>query len=370
MGYSRTFLLVAALAFHCTASAWAAGPNKPAGVYLHVDMENMLKLAKVEHADDNAKRAYIVIQLTLLLSNRALSGITAGVDWSTIEQKKPPGGQTTPQCPNCDWTVLDAVFEAANKVPGRTVQLIVTPGFNSPNWLKQELMPCDGIFVAPKIKPETSWDCGSAQFINFPEQQRSNKDPHSDTYTLPLPWSSTYQTAWGAFLAALNTHVQDQTKLVAIAIAGPVAGSDEMILPTTANDFKGVHSTTQVGGNPSDQGWQMLIKNYDRGGANYPPTLDQIFIDAWTVAIKKYETTFSGLTIFLGPDAGNDLPTLPTFKLPPKPTSGTAQLFYAAECSSVAEQFAVSCETKREVISNFLAATGPNLKKRGRRSVG
>ena len=45
----------------------------------------------------------------------------------------------------------------------------------------------------------------------------------------------------------------------------------------------------------------MLIENYDRGGAKYPPASDQIFIDAWNVAIEQYETAFSGLTIFLGP---------------------------------------------------------------------
>ena len=198
-------------------------------------------------------------------------------------------------------------------------------------------------------------DCGSVRFIDFSEQQRAQKDPNGTTYTLPLPWNGDYQSAWWNFLGALSHHLKNRTNVIAVAIAGPIAASDEMILPTTAYGAK-----TQVGGVGADDAWSALISNYDKGNGHpqYPSKSDQIFVDLWKTAIQKYETKFSGLTIFLGPDAGN---YLPTFGLSGPPIQKGDSTLYAVECSA-AKQFTFSCQAKTEIISAFIAAKGPNQK--------
>ena len=336
-------------------------PKKPVGVYLHVDIEYMLKKAHHEHDDQATQDAFIKKRLSKLLNSSAIAGVAVGLHWSTLDHVLPSvdlAAEST--CPSCVWNDLDDVFEVVNAMPDKTVQLIVTPGFDAPPWLKQRLAPCDDLFT--KNSSGVGPDCGSVQFIDFNEQQRSDQWPQPGLYTLPLPWNTDYQNAWWQFLGALNRHVKDQPSLVAIAIAGPVAGSDEMILPTTLNGLdpkNGVHSKTQVGGKPADKAWTMLIDNYNRDTQHkpYPDNSNQIFVDQWTTTIAKYESLFSGLTIFLGPDSGHDYPT---FRLTgPAPATKT---LYGVECGLLSGQLLTSCAAKVQVIEAFLAAKGPNQK--------
>jgi hypothetical protein len=170
-------------------------------------------------------------EVAKLLNSPAVAGITIGEHWNTLQPSAPSASDKSPgQCANCDWGYLDDAFAAAKPLPGKTVQLIITPGFDAPQWLKQRLKPCDGLFDKGKVDPY----CGSVEFVDFPEQDHVEADANGH-YALPLPWSPDYLNAWWAFLQALDQHFKDQPAWVGIAVAGPVAGSDEFILPATAN---------------------------------------------------------------------------------------------------------------------------------------
>jgi len=135
-----------------------------------------------------------------------------------------------------------------------------------------------------------------AAFYKFPEWWRSDGD------TLPLPWDPTYKvapgdptykSAWYDFLRGLNAKYSADTAFVSIAVAGPVAASDEMILPTSLND-----KHIQPSGLSVDKTWEELITKSSPRGADYAKS-DQIFVDEWNYAIDQYEQIFHGLTIFL-----------------------------------------------------------------------
>jgi hypothetical protein len=353
----------------------AAAPRQPVGVYLHVDLQHLLREAGKEHAPQSEKDAFIRSTLTTLLATPAVSGVTLGLRWNTLEPGAPVGCPVArPRCQpsdaGYDWNDLDDAFAVVATMPGKTLQLILTPGFDAPQWLKNRLSPCDALFTGGSA----DWDCSSANFIDFPEQGRANQDQGSTrgdpTYTLPLPWAPTYKIAWQSFLTTLARHVHGQTALVAIQISGPIGASDEMILPATANgkDPKtGKFSVTQAGHVPADQAWTRLIANYDRApSGNHPiyvPTSNQIFIDQWDQAIAGYDQTFSGLTLVLSPDAGNDFPTFGQNAITPHADN----FLFAVDCAkdiALAKQgrsnFIVSCEAKTEVISSFVKTTAPD----------
>ena len=59
--------------------------------------------------------------------------------------------------------------------------------------------------------------------------------PWDPTYKV-APGDPTYKSAWYDFLRGLNAKYSADTAFVSIAVAGPVAASDEMIPPTSLND--------------------------------------------------------------------------------------------------------------------------------------
>ena len=169
---------------------------------------------------------------------------------------------------------------------------------------------------------------------------------------MPLPWNTVYQQAWNAFLTSLNARYGSNPALVAVAIAGPVCASDEMIVPTSVNTAE-----AQPSGLAPDDMWAALIQNSFPTNAAYRKS-DQVFIDAWKQAIDAAESIFTGLTLFLGPDAGHDFPTFGLTSVTPHADN----TLFAVECSSTVKAQLVSCEAKTEILSYFVTVTASNVK--------
>jgi hypothetical protein len=306
--------------------------SKPLGVYAKVDIETAIAgfPPTVAPPTPAELHAYLRNLYAGLLADPAISGIAAGRRWDRIETSE--GVE--------DWSYLDDVFAEANSA-NKSVLLNVTPGFDSPPWLLAEIPSCDGLFG---VSNTASADCGKVTFSGFPEEIRA------DGVVLPLPWNSMYQQAWKDFLTDLNTRYGPNPAFVAIAVAGPVGASTEMILPTTAND-----SMPQLGGLPADGVWAALIKNSFPDTSDYQNT-DQAFIDAWDQTIDAYEEVFTGVTLFIGADGGDDLPE---FSNKVKPHSDN--ILYGLDCGNDKHDL-MSCEAKTEILSHFVTVAGANGK--------
>jgi hypothetical protein len=307
-------------------------PRRPAGVYAKADIETLKK----QFAGATDLRKTLREFYRELLSNPAISGLTIGAHWDHLQ----PG----PNFPDgYDFNFLDDVFEVANR-KNKSVQLIITPGFVSPPWLLKKIPSCDGLFPVGTFHEAVDPQCGKATFLGAPEDQRNDGNTE-----LPLPWNPVYQQAWADFLGHLNDRYASNPAFVAIAVAGPVAGSDEMILPTSDNV-----TMIQPSKLPVDEVWEALIQHsFPAGGPiTYPPKSDQVFIKAWTDAIDKYEGIFSGITLVLSPDSGKDLPEFGVKNV--TPPDDLLQLF-TDECKRTTSP--LSCEAKTEVIQYFMNAT-------------
>jgi hypothetical protein len=234
---------------------------------------------------------------------------------------------------------LDDVFTEA-RATRKSVQVNITPGFDTPQWVLAQIPSCDGLFTTAAT---AAANCGAVTFTGFPEQQRA------DSNVLPLPWNSVYQTAWQTFLTTLNARYASDPAFVAISIAGPVGGSPEMILPTSAN------TPVQPNGYAVDAMWAALIQNSFPTNGGYQNT-DQAFIDSWDQTIDMYEKTFAGVTLFLVPDAENDLP-----EFSQNVTPHADNTLFAVDCSQ-SPKYIMSCEAKTEILSYFVTVTGANRK--------
>ena len=312
----------------------AAGVRQPLGVYAHINVNDAIATYPDKKPTAAQLHAYLQGLYSNLLADPAISGIALGAHW---DQTQPNSGNLPG---SYDWSYIDDAFTAAN-VANKTIQLILTPGVNSPSWLLAKLPSCDSLFTTGSAPS----DCGTVTFAGFPEQQRA------DSNTLPLPWNSTYQAAWTAFLKDLNARYAANPAFVAIAVVGAIAASDEMILPTTVNT-----SAPQPSGLSPDQTWAALIKHSFPNNSAYQNT-DQAFIDSWDQAIDAAESIFTGITLFLGPDAGQDFPN---FSQTITPHSDNT--LFAQDCSSTPKSAIMSCEAKTEILSYFLKVTGPNGK--------
>ncbi len=355
-------------------------PVRPVGVLAHVDLQEAIHQCKSAyeklHNKEPSKqdvRSCLTGLYVNLLSPTYISGIALGVHWDLIQlqsmqafcqQYTCPSGHPCPSDIKCligaiipidvvvqnsdffDWSYILDVFGVANGV-GKNVLLKVTPGVESPNWLTSptsgQITSCDTpVFEGGK----TDRDCGTQTFRDIPEQIRA------DTQIQPLPWNVTYQTAWANFLYQLKHAIADQfpTDFVGIDIAGPNCASTEMILPTTAYGSY-VKSNVPAGKTSADDAWTMLIKNtYEKSD----PTLlnsDQVFINSWYTSFVTYEEIFQNLTLIISPDDEAAMPEIGNLSV-----HGNNFLYSINDlCSAAATtRFAVSCETKTEVLSNFL----------------
>lgn len=328
----------------------AATARSPLGVYVHVDVPDVINLYNGPSQDKGCAQStqnlhsYLRCFYSKLLADTAISGVIAGLHWDQIQLDNPLCALThscTTSPDGYDWSYVDDVFAEANAAH-KTVQLNITPGTDAPTWLLNLIPSCDGLFTGSGTAP---LDCGKATFVNFPEAKRADGNPP----VLPLPWNPLYLLAWDDFLINLNARYNSNPAFVSISIAGPMCASNEMILPTTAN------GSTQASGLPADQAWQMLIHHSFPFLPGYQNS-DQVFIDAGKQAIDAYEAIFSGITIVSNPDAADDFPEQP-YPVVVHPDN----TLYAVDCSS-ATQNPMSCEAKTEILSYFVTARGRNRK--------
>jgi uncharacterized protein (TIGR03437 family) len=318
----------------CASLSWAQSPaniRAPLGVYVKVDVQDA-----IDGYNGPASQLHSYLQglYASLLADPAISGLTIGAEWAKLQ---PSAGTSSS---SFDWADLDDAFDAATAAH-KPVQLIITPGTDMPTWLVNEIPSCDPLFTSGSAPA----NCGTVTFVGYPEVQRAIQT------VFPLPWNAVYQAAWDAFLMQLNARYGSNPAFVAIAIAGPVGASDEMIFPTSVNT-----TAAQPSGLAVDATWAALIQHSFPSNGAYQNT-DQAFIDAWKQAIDAYESIFSGVTLFIGADAGDDFPNFSQTVTPHADNT-----LFAVDCSNSPKTEIMSCEAKTEVLSYFVTVTGLNGK--------
>lgn len=169
-----------------------------------------------------------------------------------------------------------------------------------------------------------------------------------------------------SFLQALNHQYGTNPAFVAIALAGPNVASTEIIFPSADNNSIKQRATASKPFVAADAAWTALLLNqYPANSAEQ--NSDQAFIGQWYNTINFFETTFSGVTLFITPDNGNNLPnfigaSVPAAAVSPPATLGTVHsdnTLWAVDCASNVKN-PVSCEAKTEILSNLVAAvSGP-----------
>ena len=298
---------------------------RPRGIYAVVNIEQELKTNTSLPALNQS-----------LLTNPAISGLTLQVHWDTLN----------PAANTYDWSTVDASFTQASAwntqnppQSPKTIQLIVTPGFQSPQWVLNQIPSCDGLFQTPVVTPPST--CGKITFTGYSESGDGN--------VLPLPWNPVYKSAWQTFLTALAARYNANPLFASIAVAGPTAASAEMILPNDANSN---NPQTQFGTliAPNTMWIQLLAFHY-AGQPAYLKT-DQAFIDEWNNAIDMYGQVFSGITLVA--TTGNGLPNFAgaTVVIPPA---------FAADCAATPD---LDCAAEATILQHFIQPTvgGNNAK--------
>ena len=320
----------------------AQTPRRPRGIYAVVDTENLINLQQQANPSTTAAQldAYFNNLYQSLLSNPAVSGLTLQVHWDRLNPNAPPAADAY------DWSLLDEAFaqaaawDAQNPAQApKTIQLILTPGFQSPPWMLSQIPSCDGLFQSPVQTPPST--CGTVIFTGYNEANDGN--------VLPLPWNSFYKSAWRTFLTALAARYGSNPAFVSISVAGPTASSAEIILPS--NDDAN-NPQTQFSGGPISPNnmWLALFAFHYPGMAAYQGT-DQAFIDEWDAAIDMFGQVFSGLTLVVTlddkmPSFGNN-----TQPIPP---------VFSGDCSASS----TTCATVTTILAYFMESTagGANAK--------
>jgi hypothetical protein len=335
-------------------------PREPIGVYAKADIETVMARDKAIKNCASSPGCDIHLKFrefyARLLDNPGISGLTVAQHWDHI--------QTAPDV--YDFSFLDDAFAVANDKQ-KPVALIITPGVVSPKWLLDEIPDCTSTTTG-FLGDDVPLNCGKQAFEGFPEEIRDDGNKE-----IPLPWNlhkgglnngqdnqpSKYQQAWEDFLRHLNDKYKDNPAFVAIAVAGPICASNEMILPTSENDTK-----QQPSGLSVDETWRRLILHSfskDDRLDRYTANPDQAFVDAWKQAIDTYESIFSGITLTLSPDGGKDLPEFDfTRKDVEAIVPQEVAPLYLQDCSRTPTPLTttpLSCESKTEVIWYFMNAT-------------
>jgi hypothetical protein len=400
-------LLITATGGMAAAQTGAPVANGPQGVYATFVMSSAITSAQ-STAYPGTPPAYpnqaadtvLVTYFTTLLSDPAISGLAPQIAWDVLNPNDPSVSPNTAYT----WNPLDDLFIAVNQwnsanptLAPKTIQLIVSPGFNSPGWVFSNIDSavcglnsncsgagsCDGLFMKPS--PAVSPMCGYTTLFFRVESNPIEQIP------LPLPWNSVYKNDWHPFLAALNQRVQQEpssSAFVAISMAGPTASSAEMILPNAANEgpytcgngnklgLNETLATDPTTGNVTPvcpltgpgfdlpTAWNMLFQNYYGSNPNYQNS-DQAFIDEWNAAIDAYGQIFSGVTLVL---------TTTTDALPTFPAANSSLLVAATgfepDCDDAISgpnadvSDAMACATVTQVLTHFTNPTvgGNNTK--------
>jgi hypothetical protein len=315
-----------------------ARPRAPFGIYAVVPVESVVAAQlKANPSMTTAQLdTYFAGFYTGLLNNPAVAGLTLQVHWDTLNPNAP--ADANPYF----WDYVDDAFASVAQwnlanpyapMPNpKTIQLIVTPGFNSPQWVRDQLTSCDGLFASPPVAPGSA--CGLATFTAFTES--------GDSDQLPMPWNATYQSDWKTFLTALAARYGTNSSLVSIAVAGPTAASAEMLLP---NGDEANQTQFSGGAISPNSMWDQLLANFY--GSSMPAYLmsDQAFIDAWDAAIDMYGAAFSGITLVV--TTGDGLPNL-------SKSGFTTPGPFKAECTVNMD---MDCAAETTILSYFVSAS-------------
>ncbi len=327
----------------------------PMGIYANVRLATALTQAENLVCPSHDVRCvfnpelvdqYLTNYFGYLLDNEAVSGLLLETEWQQL-QPSDPGPLSSPPNPGSFYfNYVDDAFNAIiawNKAnpskPPKTLQLGVTPGFNSPlntqgsGWLLNYLSSCDGLFVGSSVvlpNPALT-ECGYTTIFFKTEDL-----PHIQI-PLPMPWNPIYKAYWKVFLTALNQHIASNreyvSSFVSIGVGGPTASSTEIILPNGANasdctskkpknpnaclltlpGVSGAHSVDVY------TAWNCLLGNaYGAPGNCLSPgygttssyiNSDRAFVEEWAAAIDMYGEVFSGVTLIVA--TGNGLPNFP-----------------------------------------------------------
>ena len=263
----------------------AAAIRQPVGVYMHVDQGDAVGSYPGKAPSSAALHAYLQNLYAGFLANGAISGITFGAHWDKMQLASGTAASSF------DWSYLDDVFTAASAA-NKTVQLILTPGVDTPAWLMAQIPSCDPLFT----KGSAPADCGSVTFTGFPEQQQAKTK-----CDMPLPWNTVYQQAWAGFrMTSVNARYRIRTRrwwrwrLPDFDLR--VRRND--LPPTTLNT-----TAAQPSGLAPDDMWAALIQHSFPTNAAYQNS-DQVFIDAWKQAIDSAEEYLYGHHAFPRPGFG------------------------------------------------------------------
>ncbi len=251
----------------------AQTPRRPRGVYAVVNVEDAI--SQNPSLTPAQLDTYFNGFYQGLLADPAISGLALQVHWDTLNPNAAPAANAY------FWNYVDDAFAQASSAK-KTIQLIVDPGFQSPQWMLDQIPACDGLFQSPSTTPPNN--CGTVTFTGYKEG--------GDGTELPLPWNPLYKSAWKTFLTALAGRYGQNPAFVSIAVAGPTAASAEM---TTVSNSTAT-SQTQFGGISPNSMWSQLLGFHYAGMAAYQNS-DQAFIDEWNNAIDLYGQIFRGITL-------------------------------------------------------------------------
>lgn len=146
---------------HSSHAQNAASARSPLGVYVHVVVPDVIKLYGGPSQDNGCAQttqdlhSYLRCFYAKLLADTAISGIATGLHWDQIQLDNPLcalNHSCTVSPDGYDWSYVDDVFAEANAAH-KTVQLIVTPGTDSPTWLLNLIPSCDGLFTGSGTAP-------------------------------------------------------------------------------------------------------------------------------------------------------------------------------------------------------------------------
>ncbi len=368
VGFVGLFVLAEA----CTGYAQ---PRAPQGIYARIDISDYINDHNpvIPPSGDDPD---MIALYDSMLRNPAISGLALIVHWDFAQPNPPPAAY--------NWDYVDAAFMEAAKY-GKTIQFIVTAGFNSPRWLWDSTQPtglpsCDGLFLNP---PQPAPNCGTVTFNYY--STKTDQDGNNQTLVLPLPWNTTYVTDWQTFLTALQMKYQSQpysATLVSISMAGPTAASAEMIMPNNYNTcpsgtkgpcytcpnglpVSGLCTSSNGGGILPEDMWNVLFQKESPDPFQpYPQNSDDAFVDQWTKTITFYEQTFQGITLIITPADGTGFPS---FGSSTNFTPTTGNVLYDPECeysytggsSYVHGNYATqSCDAATFLLTTFMNTLG------------